>query len=283
MKNSPLVSIIMPAYNAERYIKESIGSTLNQSYENLELIIINDGSIDETENIIKSFTDKRIIYIKQKNMGVSEARNRGLTIAQGKYITFLDADDVLPKKSIEVRTNYLEENANIDLVDGTIIVKDGKMENIIRRYQPYYNGELLSKLLKIDEKVFFNVCYFFKKSILNDIFFKTKMTHGEDLLFYIDLSSKNIVNYSYVNEIVYLYRSGHVSAMSNMDGLENGYLTLLDSVKNIKNISFFQKSYFRYKVSRILFLSWLFDAKKPCKAFRSLLYTLLNIKKKYAL
>ena len=91
-----LVSVIMPAYNMEKYIGDSIESVLNQNYINFELIIINDGSSDGTKEIIAKYQhmDERIIYIEQENHGVSVARNVGMSCAKGKYISFLDADDL---------------------------------------------------------------------------------------------------------------------------------------------------------------------------------------------
>ena len=145
------ISIIMPAYNAQKYIKESIDSVLNQSFENFELIIINDGSKDNTEHIIKEYQDQRIVLISQKNGGVSNARNAGLKLAKGKYITFLDADDTFPKDSLKSRFEYLESNSKIDLVDGIVEVKDENLQKTIRKYEPYYEGKLLPELLKLND------------------------------------------------------------------------------------------------------------------------------------
>ena len=277
--SNALVTIIMPAYNAAKYIAEAIESVLNQTYNSWELIIINDGSRDNTENIIKSFNDSRIILLSQKNTGVSSARNQGLQFANGEYITFLDADDILPVQSLDLRVKFLQNNPAIDLVDGKISVRDKDMNYEIKGYKPYYKGDLLAKLLRLDDQVFFGICYFFKKDILKDVFLNKNMTHAEDLLFYIEIASKQLVNYAYVDEIVYFYRSGHISAMSNMNGLENGYLILLNKVIKNKNISFLQKLYFRYKITRILFLSWFFDAKEPYRAFKSFLYA-MDLKRK---
>lgn len=266
---SPLVSIIMPAYNAEKYIVESIESVINQTYQNWELLIINDGSTDKTVNLISSFNDKRIQFTEQKNAGVCIARNSGISKAQGKYITFLDADDFLPPCSLEARVNYLESHSNIDLVDGRIIGKDMHMKNSMRIYEPYYTGNLLPRLIALDDRVFFNVCYMFKKEILGDIRFTENMTHAEDLLFYMELSNQTTVQYSYVPETIYWYRSGHESAMSNLDGLENGYLLLLYKVNNLKKISFIKNLMLHLKVARILFLCRL-KRKEFILAFKNL-------------
>jgi len=106
----PAISVLMSAYNAEKYISESIESILNQTFNDFEFIIINDGSTDNTEKIIKSYNDKRIKYISQENIGVSKSLNRGLKIATGKYIAKLDADDVSYPERLEEQFKFMENN-----------------------------------------------------------------------------------------------------------------------------------------------------------------------------
>jgi len=89
------ISIIIPAYNHEEYITEAINSVLNQSVKDYEIIIINDGSTDSTEQRILSIHDKRIQYISQKNSGAHSAINRGINLAQGEYISILNSDDII--------------------------------------------------------------------------------------------------------------------------------------------------------------------------------------------
>jgi len=255
-----MVSIIMPLYNSQDYIKEAISSVLNQSYMDFELIIINDGSTDRSVEIVESFDDSRIIFLSQNNRGVSSARNRGLDICFGEYITFLDSDDVLPIDSLKSRVEYLEENRDVDLVDGIISVQNSSLSSEMREYKPYYNGYLLDKLLLLDDRVFFNVCYFFRADILDNRQFDTSFTHCEDLLFFIELSQKRAITYGYVEDIIYIYRDTPNSAMSRIDDLERGYISLLKKIRGISHI----------RVSRIIFLSWLFDGKDIYRAFRSI-------------
>ena len=90
----PIISIIMPVYNAQNYLTEAVESVLRQTFKSFELIIVNDGSIDASEAIINGFKDSRIIYLKQENQGQANASNKGIKIASGRYIQFFDADDV---------------------------------------------------------------------------------------------------------------------------------------------------------------------------------------------
>lgn len=111
MENN-LVSIIMPSYNTANYISESINSVINQTYENWELIIVDDCSSDNTEEIVnKILKDKRIKYLKNtKNSGAAISRNRALKEAKGKWIAFLDSDDLWHKEKLEKQINFMEKN-----------------------------------------------------------------------------------------------------------------------------------------------------------------------------
>lgn len=108
---SDLVSIIMPSYNTEKYIADSICSVLAQSYTNWELIIVDDCSTDNTDSIVTSFHDERIRYIKnEKNSGAAVSRNRALREARGRWIAFLDSDDLWTSDKLQKQISFMEEN-----------------------------------------------------------------------------------------------------------------------------------------------------------------------------
>ena len=162
MMNS-LISIIVPVYNVEKYISKCIESLINQTYNNIEIIIINDGSVDKTKTICEQFAHKdgRIILINTENKGVSHARNIGIKKAKGDYIGFVDSDDFIEKEMYEkLIYNARENNAEIcacdwtNLVDyekgrGTITIIDNK-ENIVNSlfYNNNINGYMCNKLYK---------------------------------------------------------------------------------------------------------------------------------------
>ncbi|WP_168397814.1 glycosyltransferase family 2 protein [Acinetobacter indicus] len=106
-----LVSVVLPAYNAELYIKEAIDSVLAQTFTNFELIILNDGSTDKTEEIILSYQDSRIVYVKnEQNLGLIGTLNKGMALAKGKYIARMDADDICLPERFAKQVNFLEEH-----------------------------------------------------------------------------------------------------------------------------------------------------------------------------
>ncbi|MBL1211080.1 glycosyltransferase family A protein [Geminocystis sp. GBBB08] len=111
MANKPLVSVIIPVYNGEKYLGEAIASVFKQIYDPLELIIVDDGSTDNSGNIAKSFP--QILYIYQHNQGVCVARNRGIAMAKGEFIAFLDADDIWTNNKLETQINYFIKEPNI--------------------------------------------------------------------------------------------------------------------------------------------------------------------------
>jgi glycosyltransferase involved in cell wall biosynthesis len=112
MMNEVIVTVLMPAYNAEPYIRDAIDSVLNQTFMDFELLIINDGSIDKTEDIIKDFADKRIVLVNKAHEGLSKALNTGIKRAKGKYIARFDADDICFAERLQKQVTFLDAHAD---------------------------------------------------------------------------------------------------------------------------------------------------------------------------
>jgi glycosyltransferase involved in cell wall biosynthesis len=138
IKNKPLVTVIIPAYNSSINIEECISSVINQIYENIEILIIDDGSTDDTKNIVQNIIKKesRIKYYYQENQGSPTAKNYGLTLANGKYIQFLDSDDIL----------------SMDKIENQIALLDGSEDNICVCKTVAFNNEInnIGELVEID-------------------------------------------------------------------------------------------------------------------------------------
>ncbi|MBL4707510.1 MAG: glycosyltransferase [Flavobacteriales bacterium] len=147
---APLVSVIMPAYNAEKYISESILSIINQTYRNWELIIINDGSTDQTSQIIKEFLkkDKRLrLSDNETNKGLVFTRNKGLECARGKYIANLDSDDIASSDRLEKQVTFLERNLEYVLLGSACIHINEKGKKIASVKRNIPNEHLKALLL----------------------------------------------------------------------------------------------------------------------------------------
>lgn len=130
IKAENLISIIMPAYNSEAYIEDAINSVIDQTYQNWELIVIDDGSIDDTAAMVEKFQskDSRIVFIKNgKNRGVSATRNRAISLARGSWIAFLDSDDKWDQTKLEKQMKYAKElSAKFVFTGSSYINEDNK-------------------------------------------------------------------------------------------------------------------------------------------------------------
>jgi glycosyltransferase involved in cell wall biosynthesis len=130
--SNPIISVVMPVYNGGKYLKEAIDSILNQTLTNFEFIIINDGSTDNTEEIILSYDDERIFYVKNKtNLQIVKTLNKGIDLAKGKYIARMDADDISLPKRFEKQFRFMEEYPDID-VCGSYVKTIGSRQLIWR-------------------------------------------------------------------------------------------------------------------------------------------------------
>ncbi|WP_322971828.1 glycosyltransferase family A protein [Faecalibacter sp. LW9] len=195
---SALVSVIVPCYNQAQYLDECLESVFNQSYQNWECLIINDGSPDNTEEIALQWTkkDSRFKYFKKENGGVASARNCGLNIAKGKYIQFLDGDDLLEPYKIESQILTLENNNLVDIVyTGSRYFYHGAIQDrfaihplgIIPTIEMHYkdNKQLDVLLLK-------NVCTIcaglYRAIIFENVSFKNSVY--EDFLLHIEIALK---------------------------------------------------------------------------------------------
>ena len=117
--NEPLISVIIPVFNGERFLTEALNSVLSQAYPNLELICVDDGSTDGSREIIERAPGK-IRYLRQENSGPAAARNRGLEIANGDIVAFQDADDIWPPRKLEIQLAALEKDLTLEIVMGTV-------------------------------------------------------------------------------------------------------------------------------------------------------------------
>ena len=217
------VSIIIPAYNAEKYIKECIESIMHQTYENIQIIIVNDGSTDNTVKICESFNDKRLNIISQANKGVSSARNAGKKEATGDYIIFIDADDTLDKNMIETLVYTLEySNADISICGYKKIFSnnDSINEKIEDEEKIYDNDEAIYAFL---EGKYFGIGLWdklIKREIIEKVDFEDGRKINEDkfYLFNVLLHSKKV----YVNNLgLYNYMQREQSVTKEKFGEKN--------------------------------------------------------------
>ena len=231
-----LVSIIVPIYNAEKYLPRCIDSLINQTYENIEIILINDGSKDSSLAICNEYKlkDKRIVVVNQENSGVGKTRNRGIDLSKGEYIVFVDSDDYANTNLVETLVNEAKKN-NADYVLGSIsLLKDGSaigvatLDNNIYNVKEYIENVLIKKTINY-------VCgapysKLFKSEIIkkNNIRFNNKLTYAEDFLFnvtYLEFATKIVTS----SEVLYNYVLFNNNSLTNINYDKSTFESFLES------------------------------------------------------
>jgi len=225
--NNPKVSVIIPVYNGEQYIAQAIKSALSQTYNNVEVLVINDGSTDNTYTKIKPWLPS-VKYVYQENKGLAAARNTGIRNSTGELIGFLDHDDLWLPEKLEIQVNYLLKHKDISLVHSKTEMKyEGNIERI--------PDPPLSKAIdKCFKELFFRnqiagATVLLKKSCLDQIgLFDERMFFGEDYELWLRMSRFFLIGY--IDRVLYLYRQ-HSSNMST-----NFERALLGEIKVIETI-----------------------------------------------
>ena len=248
-----MISVIVPVYNTEKYLTDCIESILSQTYQDIEVLLIDDGSQDKSGDICDFYQQKdaRVKVIHKRNEGVSSARNKGLSICRGEYVTFVDADDYVDKDYLKcLYYNLQENNAEISVCNFVCVFEDGREqeENHIESKRM-----LLNENLNFCQNMFlYTVCgTLFKKENLENLFFSTDIFVGEDSLFMAEVIKKASVLY-YDKKILYKYRMNQNSVMhvKNIKKLET-VLTAWD------RIAFMQKmDSIGYKSAKMVALRW---------------------------
>lgn len=165
---NPKISVIMPVYNGDKYLKESIGSILEQDFKDFEFIIIDDGSVDKTKDILKSISDRRLVLIENKrNMGVSKSINKGLKIARGEYIARCDADDIYRKDRFKKQNDFLDRNKEYVVVGSNASIIDD-LGNFVKEDCMPETDQQIRKTILIRNPMF-HPSVMIRRSIINKL------------------------------------------------------------------------------------------------------------------
>lgn len=188
---SPAISIVMPTYNAAQYIHQSVQSILSQTFTDFELIIIDDGSEDDSIDIIKTFQDDRIVLI-ENNHNFIESLNMGIGQAKGKYIARMDADDIMVPNRLEMQYYFMENNPDIDICGGWMETLN-KRTTIIK--SPIEHKEICNSLLSVN--CLFHPTIMFRQDSLSGIYFfpnlyKYDYIYAEDYKLWTDLLKEGL-------------------------------------------------------------------------------------------
>lgn len=241
-----MISIIIPVYNGENSIERCLDSILNSLNKDLEIIIVNDGSTDNSEEICMryAYNDNRISILNIPNGGVSNARNIGLAKSKGEWIAFIDADDYIDSDFLSIP----EELANVDVIEkGYVIIKGTNHKTVditsaTIKYAGYNLDKYITEYVSYKTRALWNKI--FKRSIASSIMFKTEVTMGEDFLFFLEIYPA-ISSYALSPVGKYYYCETANSATANnrkntgkrIAGLIYNALTITNFIKKNKNTS----------------------------------------------
>ena len=261
--NDDLVSVVVPIYNVEQYLTKCIESIINQTYKNLEIFLIDDGSTDESGKICDRYAkkDNRIKVIHKKNAGVSSARNTGIDNSTGKWLAFIDADDWIEE-------NYIEEllkntSKEIDIVQcGYNRMVGDKKEKTNCEGKDILHGkdEFLIKCLNPQTAYGLSHMKIIRKSIINEIRFNEKIVVCEDALFNIEIS-KNLNKFKMIKQPLYNYRINQNSVVKKYDGnysikYENSLKIIFDYLKNnYSDNNLIKQNYYNFSVYHLMLIA----------------------------
>jgi glycosyltransferase involved in cell wall biosynthesis len=224
-RTTPTVSVVIPTYNRREYIEQSLDSVLNQTFSGFEVIVVDDGSTDGTEEILQPYLS-RIRYLRQKNSGAAVARNVGVRNAEGAYIAFMDSDDLSAPGHLQILHDFLERNHHCAMVIGNGAYLEGRFHNrdtVI----PRAKGKLLEEkgvTVKdlFDGRIIRLQGTMTRKSVLEEV---GLLDEWFRLSYDLDLSLRVIKNHpiGFTNEIVYFYRKhgGNISSDDELRSREN--------------------------------------------------------------
>jgi len=240
---NPLVSIIIPCYNNTQYILEAINSAVNQTYQNIEIIVVDDGSDQETKTIINSQITNIDILITQDNCGLSTARNRGLDKASGKFIQFLDGDDFLKPEKIYYSLKKLDniEQENCIIISDFLLFNDEK-----QTFTPAYvdfkaiDFKFDQILYKWDENFSIPIhCGLFERNLFNEFRFSEKLRSKEDWVMWVNLFKKE-PRVFFVDMPLVIYRV-HNGSMTHSLNMFEDHMSALEILKNNLSVEEYEK------------------------------------------
>jgi len=251
MKDS-LVSIIIPVFNTGKYIKEAVDSALRQNYKNKEIIVVDDGSTDNTKSILSPYiNENKIKYIYQENKGLAGARNTGIKAAKGDFIAFLDSDDIFLPNKIERQVEFLENHHDCDICYCDIWhFYDGEPNKLMKLDYKYYSGnEVFKNLLK---KNFINpLTVVMRRSVVNKYgVFNESFRRTEDWEYWIRLAWQG-VKFCFLPEVLAKYRMRKDSLAFNWNSEIQRKELQLKTFINLNNaMSFVERK--RYGMRKII-------------------------------
>ncbi|MEQ9486133.1 glycosyltransferase [Coleofasciculus sp. F4-SAH-05] len=222
----PIISVIIPAYNAEKTIQETVQSVLNQTFTDFELLIVDDGSKDATLDMIKRIPDPRIQVFSYPNAGANVSRNRGLAQAGGEYVAFLDADDLWTPDKLEAQLKALQSNPDAAIAYSWTSFVDESGHFLHKGICATDTGNVYAKLLLVNFLESGSNPLIFRQSLVEIGGFDESLPACQDTDLYLRLAERYL--FTVVPKIQVFYRRSSQSVSANIANLESAWLTVLE-------------------------------------------------------
>ena len=250
MKYNELISVVIPVYNVEKYLEKCINSIISQTYDNLEIIIVNDGSTDDSASIIEKIEkeDSRIRSYYQENAGLSAARNTGIDNSNGKYLAFVDSDDYIHPRMIEILyDNLIHTDSDISVCD-LFWINKSEYESIENDITVYEGKQVLHKMIRDDfiSVVAWNKLY--KRELFKEIRYPVGRLHEDEYVIHKILFKCNKSVYTTAKLYYYIKRNGSIIANTSSK-------KIVDAM-----YAFTERYYWALPGKDKVFIDWCFDA-----------------------
>jgi len=289
MDRNSLVSVIVPMYNSEDYIYETLNSVNNQTYLHWECIIIDDGSTDSSAQIVSKFCacDNRFRYFQKENEGPSSARNLGLRLSRGEFVQFLDSDDIMHTNRLEVIiSQYMHVENNIILYSDLVVVDNDDSKKTAKFSSKITIGKDLDFKLMYrhfgNDVLFTPGCVLFPMSAIKNIAWDDTISHSEDWDYYLKITGKNHFNFRHYPQVLYSYRNSINSLSKDLLKTYQSNFRILERYRQNSNIidycrksgTFFCRNLINFKEKRVDKILWPFSLNSKKSIISVLLFPL---------
>ena len=260
---APRISVLLCCYNSANFLKKSIESILSQSFRDFEFIIVNDGSTDNTLEIIQSYAsiDERIFIVDQENIGLTKSLNKAIKLSKGKYIARIDADDFSYKDRLMKQYIYLEKNKDLVLLGAQRIINDQINNKIFKDKLPITTQEIRANSIR--RNPFFHSLVIFRRDIVHQIGFYNEIF-------------KYVQDYEFWSRIIYDYKVENLQEVLGEKIIDKKAISFRDDISFERNLFVLRAKYKHFKKRSYSLVSFLSFIKPTYRVVKSIPYYLKN-------
>ena len=269
MNNNPLVSVVIPVYNVQQFIKQCLDSVLQQTYSNVEVLVVDDGGLDQSMAIVEEYNDARLRIIKQQNRGLAGARNTGIRAARGGLVALLDSDDYWAADKLEKHVKIMLNNEKCGVSFSSSMFIDEQGNSLHRLQEPLDKKNFDSSRIFCRNPIGNGSVPVIRRDVLDQIAFKTvekpyiqyfdeSLRQSEDIDCWIRIALQNDTSFEYIDEPLTFYRLNSGGLSANVDKQFETWQQVLEKVTRLapafaKQYGRLAKAYqYRYLARRLI-------------------------------